>query len=145
MSLTDQDKVAVVRKWFHEGMSSNCLETASQVAREVFTEDFVDGDGPNAPASREEFLSRVVTNALRTFEDIDARIEFAMVHGDVIASRLRFSAIQRGAFLGFEPTGTRISFTETGFAFLRGAQIYRTMGDWDRHGVYLQLHRATAA
>lgn len=142
MTMSDDQRIALVKHWFHDGISSNDLETATRVAHEVFCESYIDGDGPNAPQTRADFLDRVVAKVFEVFTDIDARIEFAICSGDVVASRLRFRAVQRAPYLGVAVTGTPIEFTETGFAFFDGDQVCRAMGDWDRHGLWQQLQTA---
>jgi predicted ester cyclase len=118
-----------VRRWFEEGIGSNDENTARDVADQIFTEDFVDGDGQDPPRGRDEFKRRVVSSVFRTFSDIRVTVEDVVAEGDVVAARLRFSGIQRGDFRGHPATGGRIEFTETGLSFFRDGRIYASKGD----------------
>jgi predicted ester cyclase len=142
MPLSSDEQIARANRWFHDGISSNDFDTAAKVAYEVFTEDFVDGDSPGGPQTREEFLNRIVRSVFRVFTEIDARVEFSMAADNVVASRMRFKAIHSADYMGFAATNAPIEFTESGFAFFRGDQIAKTSGDYDRYGMFLQLQAA---
>jgi hypothetical protein len=134
-----EDNKATARRWFEEGISSNDLATANALADEIFTDDFVDGDSPNAPRSRNEFKSQVVENVFKAFGDITVTVEDIIGEGDLVALRMRFVGTHIGTYQGLPATGKRVEFTETGFSFFRGNRVYRTKGDLSLYRAMRQL------
>jgi predicted ester cyclase len=119
---TEQNK-ETVRRWFEDAIGGNDLAKALEMADQIFTDDFVDGEDEGAPSSRDEFKSRIVHSVFRIFSDIRVNMEGMVAEGDVVANRIRFSGVQHETFRGHPSTGGRIEFTATEFAYFRDGRI----------------------
>ena len=139
MSGREEMHKELIRRWFVDGVGSNDAETACRVADEVFTEDFVDGDSPGAPQSREEFKRMVVDRVLPTFADIELTIEHILAEGDLAAAYVRFEGTHVGPFRGIPATGRRIVFREATISFLEGDRVKTVRGKSDWPAVIRQL------
>jgi predicted ester cyclase len=129
----------LIRRWFEEGVASNDPEVVRRVADEVFTEDFVDGDSPDAPRSRDAFKRMITERMYRAFADVDAKVEHVLAEGDLAAAYVRISMTHVGEFYGLAGTGTRITFHEAAISGMRDGRIAWTNGKPDWIAVLQQL------
>lgn len=73
--------------------------------------------------------------------DLRFDADLVVVQDDVLASRLVFQCTPQRPFLGFEPPGTQVSFTEHVFYRFRDAKIAEVWSAIDTRGVTAQIAR----
>ena len=73
--------------------------------------------------------------------DLQFVAEFIVTHDDVVASRLNFHCRPERTFLGFEPTGLPISFSEHVFYRFRDSKIAQVWSLIDTQAIAAQVSR----
>ena len=73
--------------------------------------------------------------------DLQYVTELVVVRDDLVASRLKFECTPRRRFLGFEPTGTPISFAEHVFYRFRDTKIAEVWSVIDTRAIAAQLEQ----
>jgi len=111
--MSNQD---VVRRFIHEVF----LDGNADAVDDLVTPDFVShplpGSGPEVMKSAVARVSKALTDAAMTIEDIFGE-------GDRVAVRLRSRATQSGEFMGMPPTGKRYEIEEIHLFRIAGGRI----------------------
>lgn len=79
----------------------------------------------------------------RAIPDLEFTPQILIADGNVVACRLFFECTPKHVFLGFEPTGERISFAEHVFYRLDNGRIAEVWSVIDKEAVRDQLRAAT--
>jgi predicted ester cyclase len=75
--------------------------------------------------------------------DLQFRPELLLADDAIVSCRLFFECTPQHAFLGFEPTGERMSFAEHVFYRFVGGRITDVWSLIDRDAIREQIHRGT--
>lgn len=81
----------------------------------------------------------VVQTWRAAFPDFHFELEDMMVDGNKAALRIPFTGTHKGRFWGLEPTGTKISVTETLVIRVEEDRIVEMWEDYDEYGLRIQL------
>jgi len=129
-------------------------KSAVQVAEAVVeiwnTGDYALGDQLFTPGATLHYRGRdipidsksgsdVVRRWRAGFPDFHFTIEDTIVQGDKVVLRIPFTGTHRGTFMGLEPTGKKISVTETLIVRVKDGQVAEMWEDYDEYGMRLQL------
>jgi predicted ester cyclase len=82
---------------------------------------------------------RIVQNWRSGFPDFHFKIKDLIVQGNKIALRIPFTGTHQGKFWGLEPTGRKISVTETLILRIEDDKIAEMWEDYDEYGMRMQL------
>jgi len=73
------------------------------------------------------------------FPDFHFQIEDLIVQGNKVVLRIPFTGTHQGRFWGLEPTGRKISVTETLILRIEDGKIAEMWEDYDEYGMRIQL------
>jgi predicted ester cyclase len=91
-------------RWATEAVARGRVE----VFDALLTEDAIDLSGPSPTVGVEPFKAR--TRAVHAaFSDLEVVVDALLVEGDRMAWRWTLTGVHRGAFLGVDPTGRRVT------------------------------------
>lgn len=114
-----------------------CLnERRWDALREFVSDDVVHNGRPLGLRGYREMLEADIA----AVPDLEYITELVVVQDDLVASRLMFRCTPQRSFLGFEPTGTPISFAEHVFYRFRGTKIAEVWSLIDTEAIAAQLH-----
>lgn len=94
--------------------------------------------GQAIPLTEESGL-RIVKNWRAAFPDFHFQLEDMIVSGNKVALRIPFTGTHQGRFMGAEPTGNKISVTETLILRIEAGKIAEMWEDYDEYGMRIQL------
>ncbi len=97
----------LVERWIDEGWNQDNNEA---VMREIFAEDWLDGDDPSAQGGWEGVRAFVSTYR-SAFPDITIDILQMSADDEFVAFRWRAKGTHEGTLMGVEPTGASIALT----------------------------------
>lgn len=83
--------------------------------------------------------AQIVRNWRNAFPDFHFTLEDMIVSRDKVVLRIPFTGTHLGKFWGLEPTGKKISVTETLILRLDGSRIAEMWEDYDEYGMRIQL------
>jgi predicted ester cyclase len=110
-----------------------------RLAGEMFTPNVtLHYRGQNIPLTPESGLN-IVRMWRTAFPDFHFTIEDMIVSGNKVALRIPFTGTHQGKFQGQEPTGRKISVSETLILRLEGNRIAEMWEDYDEYGMRIQL------
>ena len=90
---------------------------------------------PPGPAG----MKVIVQLFLAAFPDFRMTIEDIIAEGDVVAARFVETGTHRGAFMGIEPTGREVRFTEMAMVRFADGKIIESRWETDMLTLYQQL------
>jgi predicted ester cyclase len=94
--------------------------------------------GRNIPLTPESGMQTV--QSWRTgFPDFHFKLEDMIVQGNKVVLRIPFTGTHNGKFWGLEPTGKKISVTETLILRFEEGKIAEMWEDYDEYGMRIQL------
>jgi hypothetical protein len=125
-------------------------EVARRAIEEVWNQGRFDGDPLLAPTLTLHYQLRaipltpesataVVKRWRTAFPDFHFQIEEIVTEGDLVVMRVPFTGTQMGAFMGAEPTGKKVSVSETLMMRVVHGQITEMWEDYDEYGLRVQL------
>jgi len=94
--------------------------------------------GRNFPLTP-EFGLRIVQTWRDAFPDFHFKLEDMIVQGNKVVMRIPFTGTHMGKFWGLEPTGKKISVTETLILRIEAGRIADMWEDYDEYGMRIQL------
>lgn len=90
-------------------------------------------------------FAEYVDGVHRALGDYQCRIDDLVAEGARVFARMTFSGIHRGDFLGYSPTGMRVSWAGCALFTFRGERIAEAWVLGDLHGLETELRRQRAA
>jgi steroid delta-isomerase-like uncharacterized protein len=126
---------SIVRRLVEEAQGKGNLA----VVDELLADDFVDHSAmPGLPPTRDGV--RILFGALRAaFPDLDVTIHEQIGEGEKVVTRKTFSGTHRGAFMGAEPTGNRVTFEVIDILTVRDDKIHEHRLQFDQLSLLKQL------
>lgn len=118
-SATPEANLAVVRRFFEDGVNSGNLD----VFDEVVSPDIVYAGATVSDESGLAALKRIYGEALTGFPGIQYALAASVASGDAVAVRYAVAGVHTGEFRGLEPTGNTIIWTHSAFAHVQCGQI----------------------
>ena len=145
---------AIARRWVEEGWcAGDGSRPAGSIVDELHAPDFIDHDSGGRAADNAGFREGIV-RLLGAFPDLAAAARDVVVEPDptcagasgaivsgTVAVRWTAVGTHRGADLGAEPTGKRITFKGIEVIRVRGERITERWGEWDGLELLGQLGR----
>jgi steroid delta-isomerase-like uncharacterized protein len=93
---------------------------------------------------REQF--RIFAQGFRTaFPDLKVTIDHIVEQGDKVVARWTATMTHKGDFLGFAPTGKKVTITGTSTQRISGGKIVEGWDNWDQLGLLVQIGAVPAA
>lgn len=116
---TPDTNVAVVRRFFEEGVNTGNLD----VFDEVVTPDVIYAGATVGDESGLEALKRIYGEALTGLPGIQYGFLTSVASGDTVAVRYLVEGVHSGDFRGLEPTGSTITWNHSAFAHVTCGKI----------------------
>ena len=120
-----QENSALIRRWFEEVWNNGRMETIDEMA----SPDVV-GHGQaqhDTVIGREQFRT-FAAEFRRAFPDLKVKIDHVVEQGDKVAARWTATMTHQGEFLGFAPTGKRVTITGTSTQRISNGKDCRRLG-----------------
>jgi steroid delta-isomerase-like uncharacterized protein len=137
-----QENTSLIRRWFEEVWNKGRMEAIDEMA----SPDVV-GHGQAQHATDiglKEFKPFV--RALRSaFPDMKVNIDYVIEQGDKVVARWTATMTHKGEFLGFAPTGKKVTVTGTTTQRISGGKIVEGWDNWDQLGLLVQIGAVPAA
>jgi steroid delta-isomerase-like uncharacterized protein len=137
-----QENSSLIRRWFEEVWNKGRMEAIDEMA----SADVV-GHGQAQHATDiglKEFKPFV--HALRSaFPDMKINIDYVIEQGDKVVARWTSTMTHKGEFLGFAPTGKKVTVTGTTTQRVSGGKIVEGWDNWDQLGLLVQIGAVPAA
>jgi steroid delta-isomerase-like uncharacterized protein len=137
-----QENSSLIRRWFEEVWNKGRIEAIDEMA----SPDVV-GHGQAQHATDiglNEFKPFV--RALRSaFPDMKINIDYVIEQGDKVVARWTSTMTHKGEFLGFAPTGKKVTVTGTTTQRISGGKIVEGWDNWDQLGLLVQIGAVPAA
>ncbi len=137
-----QENSALIRRWFEEVWNHGRMETIDEMA----SPDVV-GHGQaqhDTVIGREQFRT-FATEFRRAFPDLNVKIDHILEQGDKAAARWTATMTHKGEFLGFAPTGKKVTITGTSTQRFSNGKIVEGWDNWDQLGLLVQIGAVPAA
>jgi steroid delta-isomerase-like uncharacterized protein len=93
---------------------------------------------------REQFRT-FATEFRRAFPDLKVKIDHIVEQGDKAAARWTATMTHKGDFLGFAPTGKKVTITGTSSQRFSNGKIVEGWDNWDQLGLLVQIGAVPAA
>ncbi len=81
----------------------------------------------------------IIKSTYKTFPDISVIINDVIEENDLVATRLTFTATQKGEFIGVKPTNKTISFEAMEFFKIESGKIVESWGAWPLYEIIKKL------
>ncbi len=137
-----QENSSLIRRWFEEVWNKGRMEAIDEMA----SPDVV-GHGQAQHATDiglKEF--KPFARALRSaFPDMKVTIDYVIEQGDKVVARWTATMTHKGEFLGFAPTGKKVTVTGTTTQRISGGKIVEGWDNWDQLGLLVQIGAVPAA
>jgi steroid delta-isomerase-like uncharacterized protein len=131
-----QENSALIRRWFEEVWNKGRMEAIDEMA----SPDAI-GHGQaqhHTDIGLKEF--RTLAVGLRTaFPDFKITIDQVIEQGDTVVARWTTTMTHQGEFLGFAPTGKKVSITGTSIQRIVDGKIVEGWDNWDQLGLLVQI------
>lgn len=129
-----EENKAIVRRFFELGPSQGNLAAADQLLAPDFA---LHTPLPSPPGI--QGMNDVITACRAAFEHLDVAVEDMVAEGDRVAARFTARGIHKGAFMGFEPAGKRVTMTGIEIFRIENGKIAELWGEANLLGVMRQL------
>ena len=129
-----EENKAIVRRFFELGPSQGNLAAADQLLAPDFA---LHTPLPSPPGI--QGMNDVITACRAAFEHLDVAVEDMVAEGDRVAARFTARGIHKGAFMGFEPAGKRVTMTGIEIFRIENGKIAELWGEANLLGVMGQL------
>ena len=116
---TPEENVAVVRRFFEEGVNTGNLANFDAVV----APDIVYNGATVSDESGLDALKRIYNDALIGFPGIQYDVLTSVASGDAVALRLQVTGVHTGEFRGLQPTGNTITWNHSAFAHVTCGKI----------------------
>lgn len=137
-----RENSALIHRWFEEVWNKGRMEAIDEMASAS-----VIGHGQarhDTDIGLKEFKPFVV--ALRSaFPDMKIVIDHTIEQGDKAVARWTATMTHKGAFLGFAPTGKKVTITGTTMLRFANGKIVEGWDNWDQLGLLVQIGAVPAA
>ena len=137
-----QENSALIRRWFEEVWNKGRMEAIDEMA----SPDAI-GHGQaqhDTDIGLKEF--RTFALDLRTaFPDFKVTIDQVIEQGDKVVARWTTTMTHKGEFLGFAPTGKKVTITGTSIQRIVDGKIVEGWDNWDQLGLLVQIGAVNAA
>jgi steroid delta-isomerase-like uncharacterized protein len=125
---TPEANLAVVRRFFEEGVNGGDLDVFDAVA----APDIVYHGATVGDESGLEALKRTYGEALTGFPGIQYTLLTSVADGDAVAVRFLVEGVHTGEFRGLAPTGNTITWNHSAFARVECGQIAEMWAEVDQ-------------
>ena len=105
------------------------------------------GDGQaqhDTVIGREQFRT-FATEFRHAFPDLKVKIDHIVEQGDKVAARWTATMTHQGNFLGFAPSGKKVTITGTSTQRFSNGKIVEGWDNWDQLGLLVQIGAVPAA
>lgn len=137
-----QENSALIRRWFEEVWNKGRMEAIDEMA----SPDAI-GHGQaqhDTDIGLKEF--RTLAESLRkAFPDFKVTIDQVIEQGDKVVARWTTTMTHKGEFLGFAPTGKKVTVTGTTIQKIVDGKIVEGWDNWDQLGLLVQIGAVNAA
>lgn len=133
--MSAQDNRELVRRWIEDGWNANDNE---RVMREVFAEDWIDGDEPAGPHGWDG-VRAFVERYRAAFPDIRLTVLQIVADQEYVAFRWTAEGTHRGDLIGMPPTGRRVRVTGHTLHRVVGGRFRESWVQVDTLGLLQQL------
>jgi steroid delta-isomerase-like uncharacterized protein len=133
---------ALIRRWFEEVWNKGRMEAIDEMA----SPDVI-GHGQaqhDTDIGLEEFRPFVVS-LRNAFPDMKVVIDHTIEQGDKVVARWTSTMTHKGEFLGFAPTGKKVTITGTTIQRIVDGKIVEGWDNWDQLGLLVQIGAVNAA
>jgi steroid delta-isomerase-like uncharacterized protein len=137
-----QENSALIRRWFEEVWNNGRMEAIDEMA----SPDVI-GHGQaqhDIDIGLKEFKPFVV-GLLGAFPDMKVVIDQTVEQGEKVVARWTATMTHKGDFLGFAPTGKRVTITGTTIQRISNGKIVEGWDNWDQLGLLVQIGAVPAA
>lgn len=132
---TENENIAVVRKFFEVGPSKGDLAAADAIlAPEFSLHTPLPTPGPGIDA-----MNNVITACRAAFHGLHVTIDDIMADGDKVTARFTARGIHKGEFMGLPPTGKAITMTGIEIFRVKDGKITELWGEANLMGLMQQL------
>jgi steroid delta-isomerase-like uncharacterized protein len=135
--MSEEENVALVRRWFDEVWNQGRTETVRELLDENAT-----GLGQGAPGQTVtgpdeylEFMRRI----RESFSDLRLTVDDAFGCGERVAVRWSATMTHTGSAIGVPPTNRRVTITGIAMVVVRGGKIMGGWDAWDQAGLLQQI------
>jgi steroid delta-isomerase-like uncharacterized protein len=137
-----QENSALIHRWFEEVWNKGNMDAIEEMASPN-----VIGHGQaqhDTDIGLKEFRTFAV--GLRTaFPDFKVTIDQVIEQGDKVVARWTTTMTHKGEFLGFAPTGKKVTVTGTTIQRISDGKIVEGWDNWDQLGLLVQIGAVNAA
>jgi len=137
-----QENSALIRRWFEEVWNNGRMEAIDEMA----SPDAI-GHGQaqhDTDIGLKEFRA-FAADLRRAFPDFKVTIDHVIEQGDKVAARWTTRMTHKGEFLGFAPTGKKVTITGTSMQRIANGKIVEGWDNWDQLGLLVQIGAVPAA
>lgn len=131
-----QENSALIRRWFEEVWNNGRMEAIDEMA----APDII-GHGQaqhDTDIGLKEF--RGFAAGIRSaFPDMKVVIDQTVEQGDKVVARWTSTMTHKGDFLGFAPTGKKVTITGTTIQRIANGKIVEGWDNWDQLGLLVQI------
>ena len=131
-----QENSALIRRWFEEVWNKGRMEAIDEMA----SPDVI-GHGQaqhDTDIGLHEFRNFAVS--LRAaFPDMKVVIDQTLEQGDKVVARWTSTMTHKGDFLGFAPTGGKVTITGTTIQRIVDGKVVEGWDNWDQLGLLVQI------
>ncbi len=132
---TENENIAIVRKFFEVGPSKGDLAAADAIlAPEFSLHTPLPTPGPGIEA-----MNNVITTCRAAFQGLNVTIDDIMADGDKITARFTARGMHKGEFMGLPPTGKAITMTGIEIFRVKDGKITELWGEANLMGLMQQL------
>jgi steroid delta-isomerase-like uncharacterized protein len=137
-----QENSALIRRWVEELWNQGRMEAIDEMASpSVIGHGQVQHD---TDIGLKEFKPFVVS--LRSaFPDMKVVIDHTIEQGDRVVARWTATMTHKGDFLGFAPSGKKVTITGTTIQRISHGKIVEGWDNWDQLGLLVQIGAVPAA
>jgi steroid delta-isomerase-like uncharacterized protein len=137
-----QENSALIRRWFDEVWNKGRMEAIDEMA----SPDVIGhGQAQHATDVGLEEFRGFAKDLLSAFPDMKVTIDYIVEQGDKVVARWTATMTHKGNFLGFAPTGSKVTVTGTTTQRISGGKIVEGWDNWDQLGLLVQIGAVPAA
>ncbi len=137
-----QQNSALIRRWFDEIWNNGRMEAIDEMA----SPDVI-GHGQaqhDIDVGLEQFRAFAI-DLRRAFPDMQVSIDQTIEQGDKVVAHWTSTMTHKDAFLGFAPTGRKVTVTGISIQRISNGKIVEGWDNWDQLGLLVQIGAVPAA
>jgi predicted ester cyclase len=131
----EEQNKEIVKRYVEEEAKGNLL----RIIDEIITPDVVYHYPNNNNVRGLEAIKQASPIFRKAFPDLKVIVELQTAKGDLVATRYRFNATQKGEWMGIAPTGKELSYTAIEIARISNGKIAEAWIELDQLGFMEQL------